>query len=311
MSVTKFSVWTRILTIAFGTSAVIAAVAASAESFIRDANAVPAKTVVKTAFAPQEKSAPAAPAANLDEAIIFTAPPRESAEAGKAMYAPVAAYLSKIVGKKIRYVHPGTWGAYRSEMLKGSYDLVFDGPHFNGYRAERLNHNVLVKMPNALDFAIIVRKEERFTTAAQMGGRKFCSQAPPNLGALMLLSQFDNPARQPAIIPKNTWDEIYAGVVSGECNGGVMPISFLNKLDKNGLMKAVYKTQGMPNQAFSAGPRLSLEDQQKIASALMSQDGAQSMEKMRSAFKIEKFVAANNSEYIPAAQFLRSEWGYY
>ena len=114
-------------------------------------------TAIKTTFTP---SFPATTKTNLPERIVeeqdtlvFTAPPRETPEIAQEIYQPLAAYLSRSIGKKIVYRHPGTWGVYRTEMLKGKYDIVFDGPHFNSYRMEKLGHNILVKMPERFEFA--------------------------------------------------------------------------------------------------------------------------------------------------------------
>lgn len=247
------------------------------------------------------------------DALVFTAPPRESPEAGIEMYQPVADYLSHVIGKKVKYKHPGTWGVYRTEMLKGSYDIIFDGPHFNSYRMEKLSHNILVKIPERHEFVVIVRKDKTsFQNVQQMAGRGFCAHAPPNLGTLVLLSQFDNPSRQPVIISTNGWDNIYNGVISGKCAGGVLPMANLKKVDKANLAKVIFKTAAMPNQAFSAGPRVSMEDQTRIAHALASPDAAVPTEKLRAAYKVgDSFALASNQEYQGLAEYLRSEWGYY
>jgi len=246
------------------------------------------------------------------EALIFTAPPHETPEAGIEMYKPVAEYLSKAIGKKVVYKHPGTWGVYRTEMLKGSYDIVFDGPHFNSYRMENLSHNILVKIPERHEFTVIVRKDQNITSLQQMAGRTFCAHPPPSLGTLVLLSQFDNPSRQPAIINTKGWDNIYEGVVSGKCAGGVLPALDLKKLDYAGLTKVVFKTAAMPNQAFSAGPRVSTEDQARIAQALVSPAAATATAKLRDAYKVgDGFALANNQEYKGLASYLKNEWGYY
>ncbi len=276
-----------------------------------------AAAIKKVVFTP---SAPA-PAKNTlpariveeQEALVFTAPPRETTEAGKQIYQPVADYLSQAIGKKVKYQHPGTWGVYRTEMLKGSYDIVFDGPHFNSYRMEKLSHNVLAKIPERHEFAVIVRKDKNtFQNLQQMAGRSFCAHAPPNLGTLVLLSQFDNPSRQPVILSTNGWDNIYNGVISGKCTGGVLPVANLKKFDQAGLAHIVFKTPAMPNQAFSAGPRVSLEDQAKIARALAAPEAAAPTEKLRAAYKVgNSFALASNQEYQGLAEYLRSEWGYY
>ncbi|MDH3513961.1 MAG: phosphate/phosphite/phosphonate ABC transporter substrate-binding protein [Gammaproteobacteria bacterium] len=247
------------------------------------------------------------------DALIFTAPPRETEEVAKETYQPVAAYLSQVTGKKIRYKYPGTWGVYRTEMLKGGYDIIFDGPHFNSYRMDKLSHNILVKIPERHEFVVIVKKDGiPFQNIQQMAGRTFCTHAPPNLGTLVLLNQFDNPSRQPVIINTKGWDKIYEGVVAGKCVGGILPALNLKKFDKAGLARVVYKAKAMPNQAFSAGPRVSLEDQAKIAQALASPDASGPTEKLRATYKVgESFALANNEEYKGLAEFLRNEWGYY
>lgn len=275
-----------------------------------------AAAIKKAAFTP-----PASPAVKNNaaermtqeqETIVFTAPPRESPEEAQEIYQPIAEYLSHAIGKKVIYKNAGTWGVYRTEMLKGSYDLVFDGPHFNSYRMEKLSHNILVKIPERHEFVVIVRKDQAVSGLSQMAGRTFCAHAPPNLGTLVLLSQFDNPARQPVILSTNGWDNIYQGVMSGKCMGGVLPMANLKKFDRSNAMKMVFKTQAMPNQAFSAGPRISAEDQMKITQALTSLDAAAATAKLRAAYKVgDSFTQASNQEYQGLAEYLRNEWGYY
>lgn len=247
------------------------------------------------------------------DALIFTAPPRETSEVAKETYQPVAAYLSQVIGKKVRYKYPGTWGVYRTEMLKGGYDIIFDGPHFNSYRMEKLSHNILVKIPERHEFAVIVKTDGKpYQHVRQMAGHTFCTHAPPNLGTLVLLSQFENPSRQPVIINTKGWEKIYEGVVAGKCVGGILPVLNLKKYDRIGQTRIVFKTPVMPNQAFSAGPRVSLEDQAKIAQALASADATGPTEKLRAAYKVgDSFALANNQEYSGLAEYLRNEWGYY
>ena len=275
-----------------------------------------AAAIKKAAFTP---SSPTSGQNSLPESLaedqgtlVFTAPPRETPKQAQEMYQPIADYLSKVIGKKIVYRYPGTWGAYRTEMLKGGYDLIFDGPHFNSYRLDKLHHNILVKIPERHEFAVIVRKEQKFSTLSQMAGYTFCTHAPPNLGTLVLLSQFDNPARQPVIINTNGWENIYEGVVSGKCVGGVLPVANLKTYAHPDVTRVVFKTQELPNQAFSAGPRISPQDQARIAAALTSPDAAAPTAKLRAAYRGgDSFALANNQEYRGLAVYLRNEWGYY
>jgi len=246
--------------------------------------------------------------------IVFSAPPRETPSVGEKRYQPIASYLSKVLGRKVVYKYPGNWGSYRTEMLNGKYDLVFDGPHFNSYRVERMHHNILAKIPVQHQFVIITHKKNRgITDVQQMAGRTFCTHAPPNLGTLSLLSHFRNPARQPAIINTKGWKNIYRGVVSGRCEGGILPLANLLQYDeKEKYVRVIYKDRAIPNQAFSAGPRLSKAEQQRVASALVSDSAKTPTAELRRAYQAgNSFAPASNAEYSGISEYLKNEWGYF
>ena len=286
-----------------------AAADAMAAGPIKQANAAPKKA----SFQP-----PAAAKGDVSAAlsgsgdIVFSTPPRETLDAAMEIYQPVVDYLSQVLGKKVVFKHPGTWGVYRTEMVKGNYDIVFDGPHFNSYRMDKMQHNIIVKIPGDFVFVTIVKKgNDAIGNSRQLAGRTVCAHAPPNLGTLTLLSQFDNPSRQPVIISTDGWKNIYQGVVSGRCVAGVLPIKNLKKFDTEGMAKIIHKEKTLPNQAFSAGPRLSAEDQAKVTRALTSPEANGPTEKLRKAYNTEKFVQASNQEYAGLAEYLKNEWGYY
>lgn len=115
--------------------------------------------------------------------------------------APVAAFLTKVTGQRVTYQHSDNWLSYQSEMQKDAYDLIFDGPHFVGWRMAKHQHTPLVKLPGNLSFAVIVRaKETRIENIESLAGHTVCAHAPPNLATLSLLAQFTNPSRQPLVI---------------------------------------------------------------------------------------------------------------
>lgn len=254
------------------------------------------------------------PVAGASNILVFTAPPRESEEDGREKYAPIADYMSRVLGRTVIYKHPGTWGVYRSAMLEGKYDILFDGPHFNSYRAEKLKHNILVKIPARHEFVVIVRRDNAKPAKLEdLAGHTFCTHAPPNLGTLSLLAHFPNPTRQPAIINTTGWDGIYKGVISGQCTAGVLPKANLEKYDRNGAeSRVVWRNRALPNQAFSAGPRLTSRQQRTLASALLSADGQQATARLRAAYRVgDNFELASNAEYAGISEYLRNEWGYY
>ncbi|MBI3575785.1 MAG: PhnD/SsuA/transferrin family substrate-binding protein, partial [Gammaproteobacteria bacterium] len=147
----------------------------------------------------------------------------------------------------------------------------------------------------------------------QLAGKKICGMNPPNLGTLALTAEFDNPARQPVIVDSMGWENIYHGVVyQNRCVAGILPVANLNLYDRNGdYTRVIHRTRILPNQALSAGPPVTREEQAKIASALVAPEAAAATAKLRAAYGSEKgFARASREEYAGLDSYLKDVWGY-
>ncbi|MFP5349369.1 MAG: phosphate/phosphite/phosphonate ABC transporter substrate-binding protein [Gammaproteobacteria bacterium] len=291
-----------------------------AQAALAEANTPSTGQRTKVAYAPQERVIGETPTTEAGKALvpkstdlIFSAPPRGAYAEEVAIYQPIVEYLSRVTGQKFRYQYSDNWLTYSKDMTSGAYDLVFDGPAFNGWRMTRMQHTPLIKLPEEFVFVVVTRKDNtQVTELKQLAGRKICAHAPPNLGTLTMLSQFDNPARQPSILETKGWDAAYRAVAEGKCAGTVLPQQSLVKNDKDkNQMRVIYKHRPMPNQAFSAGPRISPAMQQKIKAALMSEEGRAVTAKLRALYAGKDFVAATPEEYAGLGQLLKDSLYYY
>ncbi|HJW81171.1 MAG TPA: PhnD/SsuA/transferrin family substrate-binding protein [Acidiferrobacterales bacterium] len=272
-----------------------------------------AATGTKVAFRTPQNTAPAIHLTENNELVLSAAPREDDAEA-EAIYGPVAGYLSTVLGKKVVFRHAGNWGVYQGLMQKGAYDIVFDGPHFNSWRVDRVQHNVLAKVPGDHVFVALVKKDnDKIRELKQLAGRTICGHAPPNLGTLTALNEFENPARQPIIVNIDGWKNIYQGMLAGKCVAAVVPVKALEKFEKDTgrQAKIVFRGAALPDNAFSAGPRLSVQDQEKIARALFSPEGEKATLKLREKYAAGKpFSATSNKEFAGLGNYLKNEWGY-
>jgi ABC-type phosphate/phosphonate transport system substrate-binding protein len=252
-------------------------------------------------------TAGAADSAADNDTLIFGAPPRGTAAEEAATYEPITAYLSQVTGKKVLFEYAQNWLVYSKDMVDGKYDLVFDGPHFNGWRMERLSHTPLVRLPEGHVFVVIVRTDEqRIHDLRKLAGRTVCAHASPNLGTLALLSQFNNPVQQPVILEVQGWDKAYDGLIHGDCVAAVLPIKSLEKFDNNRHQtRIIYQHRSLPNQAVSAGPRVPPAMQRKIAAALLSEESKGITSKLRSAYGSKDFVPAHVEDYSGLGSYLK------
>jgi len=246
------------------------------------------------------------------DGYVFAVAPRETAAVAQRIYQPIAEYLSQTTGKKVVFHHADNWLTYQAEMRRGEYDLVLDDPHFNGWRATHLQHTILVKAPGNSDFVVIVKQENiKVRELKQLAGRSICGMSPPNLGTMTVLNEFDNPMRQPLIQGTQGWDTIYNQMQAGHCTAAILPLGNLAKYDPHGrATRVVFKTKTYPNQALSAGPRVTAKDQAKITLALATPAARTAMAGMRELYAFNgDFQIASRADYLAAASLLNDAWG--
>ncbi len=237
--------------------------------------------------------------------LVLTAPPRESAEKGRKIYAPIAKYLSQVLGRKVVYRHPGNWMVYQREMRNDRYDIIFDGPHFIAWRQQHLGHEPLLKLPGKLQFMLVTEKENRmkYEDPDSLIGKRICGISPPNLSTLSVLDYFRNPVRQPMIRGvRGGMGKVYASLEKNRCEAAVLRTTFYQKKLKAGErdeLVSLYITHPMPNQGITASTRLSADEKKQIRQALLRGDGLAASRGLLNRFsgKSKKFVPVNGNEY--------------
>jgi len=244
--------------------------------------------------------------------LILSSAPRDSKEKEEEIYKPIADLLSKATGEKVTFRHGDNFLVYQSEMRKGTYDIVLDGPVFVSWRMAKLGHLPLVKFPGNLVFVAIAKNnQDKIKTLKDLAGRTVCAFPPPNLATLTVLYEFDNPSRQPLVIEAKTFPEVYKHVLGGKCAGGILQAKLYQDLDKEAkAAKVLFTSKPLPNQAFSAGPRVTAEKRARLTQALLSPEGAAATQKLRDVFKIQALLPATVEEYQGLGKLLRDVWGF-
>lgn len=237
--------------------------------------------------------------------IILTAPPRESADAGSKLYEPLATNLSKLLGEKVTYQHPGSWHNYKKQLQNDEYDIVFDGPHFAAWRMDSLKAKPLVRLPGSLRFVLVAPVSEKDISGVKnLIGKPVCTLPSPNLGALTLYSMYPNPVIQPEFIPvKGGFKQVTKKLLQGECRGAIMRSSFYYKklpTEVRKKFKVLKESRPIINQGITVSRRISKKSQTKMLRALTTQSGANAVRPIldRFAHKANAFVPARQEEYV-------------
>lgn len=235
---------------------------------------------------------------------ILSAPPRENPQAGKAMYGPLAAYLSGILKEPVIYKHPDSWLSYEKGMRAGAYDIVFDGPHFIAWRMEHLEAKPLVKLPGSLRFVLLSKKNQTgIQTPEDLIGKRICTLPTPHLGALSVFSMYPNPMQQPEFIPvRGGPNNLLTQFREGKCEGIILAkfvyASKINPQMRN-MLRLLKESPPIANQGITVSKRISAQEKELIRSSLISGDGRQATLAMLKRFsqKNASFQAASEQDY--------------
>jgi len=231
---------------------------------------------------------------------VFTAPPRENAAQGTKIYQPIADYLSQVTNQRFIYKHPQNWAEYSRNIQNNVYDLVFDGPHFVSWRIKNTQHDVLLKLPQLHVWRVIAKSDNvGMESLDDLVGEKVCAPKSPNFGMLTMMSHYSNPDKEPVHVITKSWNEAYNMVLQGDCVAAVIPKTNHKKFDPELLKtKSIHTHLPYPNQAITAGPRLGEDLKNKIANALLSEDGQKALSGLRNRYtRGSELVAAENEEY--------------
>lgn len=239
---------------------------------------------------------------------VLTSPPRESKEAGKEFYGPLADYLTKVLGTKITYKHPGSWLRYQRSIKRNEYDIVFDGPHLASWRIKHHDHTPMMKLTGKLIFYFVTKTEHsHIQKPKDFAAKKICVLPPPNLNSLILLSELNGPARDPVIKSiKGGLRKVITGLFDDKCVGAVIPAGFYkNKLtqQERDQLRIIYQSKPLSNQVITASARFSSQQINIMMEALKQQQGTDVINKFGKRFG-KKFEPADKISYEGASHLL-------
>lgn len=235
---------------------------------------------------------------------ILTAPPRESPEAGKKLYTPLADHLSSLLGEKVVYQHPGTWPAYAKNMKKGKYDIVFDGPHFAAWRIDSEQAQPLVKLPGHLLFVIVTRADRpNLQKTSDLLREKICTPPPPSLSALTLYSMFPNPMQQPDfVLLSGDSANVLKQLNAGKCSAAILrDVYYKNQItaEEKTRLHLMLTSKAFTNQGITVSSRVSAKARQSILDSLVDGAGAKAATPMFKRFSnnAHAFLPASTDDY--------------
>lgn len=230
----------------------------------------------------------------------------------RAAFAPLAQYLEKATGRKVRILTMPNFLAYWDLVRRPEqYDLSLDAAHFTDYRADKGNFEVLAKIPEFVSYSVIVRQENLVFEPSELIAKSIATLGAPSIGAARLNAMFPNPMRQPAMIEVPSSEVGMQKLLSGEVYAAIMPTPIVSQyMGNNAPISVVSTTEPIPHIALSASLSLDANTRQKIRAALLQANQTANGKAMLQKIGFPKFDAASRSVYEGQAAILKEYWGY-
>lgn len=242
--------------------------------------------------------------------LLMSTAPTQSVEEARALYEPIARYLSQATGQEIVFEPVSNYMRYNRMMQDDGFDLLFDGPHFVGWRMEKFGHKPLVRFPGEIRIVVAVKEEGPKELAGLDMGQKVCAFASPNMLTMAFLKYFPNPSRQPHLLRVQNFPEVMKCLREGEGEAAIFRDKIWAKMEQTGLRLLQVPEHGYPERTLTVSSRVDAAMADRVRQALLSDEGTKVAEKLLTRFKKKSFVRADPGQYQGLDRLLAPVWGF-
>lgn len=223
------------------------------------------------------------------------------------VYQPLANYLSRVTGQKIRLVTNSNFLTHWQAMKRDKYDLILDGPHFTDYRVKNMGYTVLAKLPDVVSYTLVSNENLMIMEPSELVGKTIATTASPAIGALRLVELYPNPLRQPTIVETPDSEQAAELTVQGKVAAAMIPAPLVGRYPS---LVTVVTTEQLPSPGISASPAVSPELQQALRRALLDAPNSADGRKALEALNAPVLEPADNKSFQGLERLLEGMWGY-
>lgn len=244
--------------------------------------------------------------------IKFGTLPRQNEAEMRAMFDPLAEYLTKETGEKVSLVIPKSFQAFKEEIRAGRLDVGFSNPLIyvemkNHLNVEPLALSSEVKSGTRIRGILIARKDSGIAKPQDLKGKKICfmdkDSAAGYIFQMLLLSKAGLDVNNDiTILPfAKKHENVCAAVLNGTADAGGIREDELDKVkDKMDIsqLRIVGYTDYFPNWPFFATPKLHRDAAEKIRAALLKlKPNDPQNEKILKSARLTGFIPVSDKEY--------------
>jgi phosphonate transport system substrate-binding protein len=253
---------------------------------------------------------PSAPRA-ADDLVLAVQPILEEAQTRRA-FQPLCDYLGRAVQRGCTLFTAPNFYSYWEAARRGTdFNLALDAAHFTDYRAQKLDFQVLAKIPDAVSYTIATRDSEPVFDIGELVGKRIATLGIPSIGAARLSALFPNPSRQPVEVEVADAERGIELLLAGKVQAAILPTPIVSqRMAAGAALAVVLTTDPIPHIALSAAPRLDAATRATLRRALLDAANTPDGREMLRRIGFARFDPADASVYRAQARVLQQYFGY-
>jgi phosphonate transport system substrate-binding protein len=223
-------------------------------------------------------------------------------------YQPLADYLSQKTGHNVTIRAHSNFLTYWADMRRQrGFDLVLDAAHFTDYRVNKMNYEVLAKIPDTVSFSIVTHEDNLVFDTEELVLKSLATLVSPSVGAIRILELFGDPVRQPKIVYAKNASDAASMVANKTAYAAIIPTALVGAFQG---LNTVETTDSLPHMGFSAASDVPPAVRQQIRDALVKAQETPAGQQMLQQINFPAFEGASDKTYAGYNRLLQNVLGY-
>ena len=219
------------------------------------------------------------------------------------LYAPVAADLSRAIGRPIQLRTRPNFRSFANEVKRQSYDLIFIQPVAYAQLASRHGYRALARPGRPLRAIIVVPEKSSIYSLADLHGKEI--SAPPQLAAVSILGlqMLLDGDLQPGNDTQLTYGKSHVACLrmtligkASACITAAPPLSMFSK--KSGVpFRVIARSDPVPASTFAVHTRVAPSIRDTLREQILHWGKTASGRKLISSLGFSSFILSRDSDY--------------
>lgn len=230
-----------------------------------------------------------------------------------AIWKPVVEDLEKRTGLTFDLNSTLTIEKFEKAIERGEFDLIYTNPYHIVQVHDKQGYIPLVADKVPLRGILVVRKDSKIRTPAELNGKVVAFPSPNAIGATLLPKSDLGQLFQATVTPLyvKTHSSVYLHVVKelAAAGGGVEKTLQEQSEAVRGALRVIYTTRSFPSHPVAAHPRVPRDVRDKVRRALLDMSVSPEGKELLKKIPVEQFVQVTYEDYgVMASWGIEKYW---